>query len=885
MTSILQASLTGGELSPSLSGRVDLARYSISLELCRNAIVQPYGGIVNRPGMRYVATTKNESDRVRLIPFQFSTEQAYALEFGDRYMRVYKDGSRINTEITTPYAVEDLPLLSYTQSADVMTFAHPDYAPRTLSRLAHDSWVMDTFDFKGGPFSDINTDTGVSVYSSAETGTVTITATSAIFSASNVGQLFYLQQRDFGLPWEPGKYVLANDIRRSDGKYYQARAAGTTGTLRPLQTNADIWCDGGVDWFYIHQGYGTALITAVASNGLSCTATVITRLPGGGTQAGFGTPKTFSSVTIGTGSCARLVSTSHGITTNGMAFVVFTLPGGGAWRFTAYAVVVDANNIDLPSIAEDWTFGLPGSGTIAFETAGNTSYGSTYKWAFCDWGGDQGYPGTVCYYQQRLVFGGCTARPDTIWMSRVNSFTDFGVSSPVVDDDPVTVTFNSTSVNAIRGLIPLDKLIVGTSGGVFAMFSGNADAVTPTNIGARLQSFRGASTIPPIGVGESVLYVQNKGQVVRDLGYDFSQDKYLGNDLTAMASHLVLGKSIEEWAWQGHPFQCVWLVRNDGTFLSMTYLREQQVVGWARHDTAGLVESVCVVPEGSEDALYLSVNRDGTRYIERMESREVLDIRDAFFVDSGLSYDGRNTGSTLMTLTGGTNWDTDETLTLTASSATFAYSAGTDIGDQVWFTDSDGIIYRLTITGVSSTTVASVIPSRTIPATMRGVPRSEWAWARNTFTGLDHLEGKTVSILADGYVQEQQTVVGGSIALTPPASVVHVGLPYDSDLKTLDPSFQAPNTTMDKMKQITRVRALLQESRGVKAGRDFDHLYETKSRGVENYDVVPSLQTGVVTVDIACNWDRSGAVCFRQSYPLPITWLALIPDTTFGGAK
>lgn len=224
---VIQASLTGGEISPALYGRVDLAIYPISLATCRNFIVQPYGGVKNRAGLRMVCEVKDSSKRVRLLPFAFNQEQTYVLELGDNYQRVVRYGAQVAyasgpdqglpAEIVTPYAEADLALLKYTQSADVITLVHPDHAPQQLGRVDHDDWTLASFGYKNGPFAAINTDRSIELTASATTGSVTIKATKDAFQVSDIGRLLYLEQKDFLAPWEVQKTIAVNDIRRSDG--------------------------------------------------------------------------------------------------------------------------------------------------------------------------------------------------------------------------------------------------------------------------------------------------------------------------------------------------------------------------------------------------------------------------------------------------------------------------------------------------------------------------------------------------------------------------------------------------------------------------------------------------------------------------------------------
>lgn len=282
----IQPSFAGGEIGPSLFGRIDMAKYQVALRKCDNFIVRQYGGVENRPGTRFVGAAKYPNRKCRLIPFQFSTVQTYALEFGHQYMRVIKDGalvlnsSNVIYEIATPYTEADLFRIKFTQSADVLTLVHPAYPPKELRRYAHDNWQLVDVVTKNGPFEDINIDESVTVYASASTGTITLTANASIFGAEQVGKLFYLEQPavDSVPVWETSKSTSIGDIRRADSNYYRAVTAGKTGTLRPSHTEGTSWDgwggsgddDTGIEWEYLHSGFGIARITV--ANGTTATA-------------------------------------------------------------------------------------------------------------------------------------------------------------------------------------------------------------------------------------------------------------------------------------------------------------------------------------------------------------------------------------------------------------------------------------------------------------------------------------------------------------------------------------------------------------------------------------------------------------------------------------
>jgi len=255
-------------------------------------------------------------------------------------------------------------------------------------------------------------------------------------------------------------------------------------------------------------------------------------------------------------------------------------------------------------------------------------------------------PHVATHYQQRRFYAQSVDNPEGIEGSRVGFFNNFGRSSPVQDDDAVTFRIVGRGYMAVRHMLGLKRLIVFTDGGVWPV--GDPETpLTPSSLVADQQTYTGVSAdVPPVVIGNSVIYLQARGSIVFDLRFDQQVEGLNGRDLTLFASHLVDGHQIECMDYQETPHPIVWCCRSDGTLLGLTYVREQNVWGWHRHDTAGDFEQVCVIPEAGEDYVYAIVNRDvggSVRYIERMASRTIRTgffNLDSFFVDSGLSYDG-----------------------------------------------------------------------------------------------------------------------------------------------------------------------------------------------------------------------------------------------------
>lgn len=299
---LLQPTMTGGELAPSLHGRVDIARYMASLKRCRNFIVRPYGGVENRGGMEY-CYGRVGSDDFRLIPFAYSTDISYVLWFGDEFVRftsggaevtpvagayssmttyaagdyvtsggvIYRslvNGNNANPPISSPadwvadpglqissvWTAEQVGALTYTQSADVLYLAHPDVPTYELRRLTANSFELRLFDAKEGPFRDLNANETIQVAASGVQGTIALTSTKDIFTANAVGALFYLEPKNLGqlLPWVVGdRGIVVGDLRRSDGKTYKAVTVPTVGTWhetgprQPIHEAGRVWDGGG----------------------------------------------------------------------------------------------------------------------------------------------------------------------------------------------------------------------------------------------------------------------------------------------------------------------------------------------------------------------------------------------------------------------------------------------------------------------------------------------------------------------------------------------------------------------------------------------------------------------------------------------------------------
>ena len=442
--------------------------------------------------------------------------------------------------------------------------------------------------------------------------------------------------------------------------------------------------------------------------------------------------------------------------------------------------------------------GTAGSGTSGATLQGGTN-STSVPTATLVIGPETGtYPGVNAYFQQRHFFANSFNDPDTIWASQTALFKNFDVAIPTIATDAITASPWTEQVNGIQWLIPMPGGLIAMTGSRAWQIIGegsyqlNVQPITPSTTQAQPQAFNGCSaTIPPIVIDYDVLYVEAVGQtIVRDLSWNFWVNIYTGADLTILSSHLFLYRQIEQWAWARNPYKLVWATCSDGTMLSMTYLKEQEIYGWARHDTQGLVWGVASITEPPVNAVYFVTQRfppspapaTGIYTMERMDNRLWQSVEDAYAVDSGISNPlaSPNAALSASSLTGA--------VVFTASSGVFSSAnvgqvirMGGGIATVGVYTDSQH---------VSGTWVLAATPSPT------GLPyASGGTWtiaAQVTTLNAPHLAGMTVIGLADGVPipragTDSPIVVGptGTVTLPFTASNVKVGLPFLPQLQTV----------------------------------------------------------------------------------------------------
>lgn len=522
---------------------------------------------------------------------------------------------------------------------------------------------------------------------------------------------------------------------------------------------------------------------------------------------------------------------------------------------------------------------------------------ATTRWREGAWSAVRGHPAAIAFYEERLGFANSTAQPQTCWLSASGAYENFAPTDnadTVLDDTAMTFTIADNQVNAIRWLAPGKVLTLGTAGGEFTVQASNLnEALTPQNVTVRGQSTVGGADSMPLKIGNAVLFVQRAGRRLYEIAYRFDTDSYAAPEMTLLAQHLTR-RGLKEIHWQAQPWAVIWCVGQEGALAGLTYLRDQDVVGWHRHSLGGAdarVLSAAVIPSAAQDQLWLAVERSiggaVRRYVEFLEDEFSPDDFAAkercHFVDCGLSYDGWNLDpSRTLTLQGGPPWTAGETKTLVASG--HAPFAPADVGRLFRFRSGEAAEPTLSVAigSVQDAMTALVELLDDAPASLQGQPSADWGATATVLAGLEHLEGETVQILADGATHPDRTVLSGTVTLDRPAAVAQAGLGYASRLETLDlEAGAADGTAAGKPRRIHRAVVRFFGSLGAEAGFSEESLEAVPFRSAStSMDASPPLFTGDRTIEFPKGWDREARIFIRQVQPLPLAVVAIAPRLT-----
>ena len=849
MSTVIQRSFTAGEISPALGARADTVLYTTGAKTVRNFIVKPEGGVENRSGTQWVSETRySGAKKSRLLKFVFSSTQTYVLEFGHLYIRFIQNGSQIMESSKTVTAMTNA-------NPGVFTSAAHGYSNGDLILLSFAGTSGANLSNRYFTVTAVTTNTFQLLKLN---GSALNTISLGTFTSGTVARVYTVVTPYVEADLRDLHYVESADVITITHRNYLPKDLSRFGTTNWTLTD-------------------TPFVPAIAApTGVNAT---------GGTGAGS------SSYQV-----TAFAADSYEESLPSTAFTLVSTPLAGSPITITWSAVSGAVEYNVYKRTAYGTYAFIGTvNTLSFvDNAIASKESETPPVARNPFVGANNYPATVSYYQQRRLYANTYNAPETVWCSRSGRFTNFTISSPLQDDDSITFSMAGRQVNEVNHLVDQGTLMVLTQQSEHTAEGGSGGVLKPLEVFPLQRTSNGSNRMQPLVINGSVLYVQQLGTAIRDFGYSNNIQNYDGDDLTLGYSHLFNKYNILAWDFQQIPNSVAYTVRDDGVLLGLTYVKSQQVKGWHRHDCGdAIIEDVCIVPEGNEHVAYYIVQRlingEIVRYVERQATRKVVDIADSIFMDATLSYDGRNSTATTMTLSGGTLWTADEELTITSSGTFFS---ATDLDNAIHFTADDGSIIRVRISSYTSSTVVKGFAHKNIPSDLQGVATPYWAKAVDELKGLWHIEGETVSILADGNVvgspysesYNTYTVTNGGIVLDKPYSVIHVGLPYISDLETLDIESVSGETLVDKKMNVMAVTYSFLESRGGWVGGSepvdsvLDGLTEIKGRSDEGYEDPNRLRTEKVEITIESNWNSNGRVFFRQVDPLPVTILAVVPS-------
>jgi len=811
-----QDTFVRGELSPRLHSSASLQLYRAGLAKCENFLTLPHGGIRRRGGTYFAGETKTSSKKSRVVSFVPSADQAYALEVGDLYIRVYSYGARVGAvEVVSPWTEAELPDLQFYQSADQMWIAHPGHALRVLTRLSHTSWTLAEYATNDGPFDEINV-TGTTLtpadYGSAVPPMTSNNTPSGLVSASVDGVNGYkVFDKALNTDWQPpvGPAVLSYDLGAGVSKVVDAysitadTATGADGLAMPSVwkfegSNDNVtwvtldsrsaetdWANGEKRFFEFrnttaYRFYRLDIAAIWQEPGAAAIdLSELSLHEAGDSQTPFNL--TASSITG--------INDNTGFQPSDVGRLIRLQGSDGAWR---WARIVARTSTTVVTIR------LYGHALPDLSPIGNWRLGALH--------GGSSYSGTVTVYEERLAI----ARRFSVFLSKTGDLDQF--SPGEADDEGMEfVNAGGGQANDIVWLADGDGyLLIATGGGIRALSgSGVDEALTPSSFKNRRFKTHGAAAIQPVSAGSSFLYVARSRQAIIELAAT-QYNRFASEEATQVSEHIPKNGVIE-LAVQETPDPVVYFPLDNGELGTFTHQPSQEVRGLHRQRVGGAltgaswaaVESVCVTPgaDGDSDDVWLVVKRTiggvTKRYIEVLQApAEYGVVMDSFNVDCGLTYSGAATG---------------------------------------------------------------------------------------TFTGLTHLNGQTVDVLAGNKVYRGLTVVGGQVTLPGGATATqaHVGLPYTSAADTLElDAGGRDGSLIGRRKKVFGVILSLLET-------DVSGLQIRSKIGGEWEDVdlptnvaddgTVSLFTGNVKVLIDDSWESNGQIEIRHVNPTPCTIRSMTP--------
>lgn len=849
----------GGELDSLVHGRIDLPIYNKSMAIMENFIALPEGGARFRNGTSFVRYTRL-NQKAWLIPFQFSDQQAYLIEATHRRFRFYKDNNII---LETP------------KNITAMTNANPG----VFTIVGHGFATGDEIYISGlvGP-TGINGKFYLVVVLSVNTfsltdifGNVINTTTSGAHTSGGAAARVY----EINTPYDEQDIEYLQVSQNADTMYI---------THRNYKPNKLVRSG--------HASWALAYATLTADPFISTFVNI-----SGVTNANPGV----------------VTSAAHGFVDGQLIY--FDSVGG--------MTQLNQNFYTVRNVTVN-TFTLETRAGVAVNTAAYGAYTAGGTATTPD-----KYPRAVCFTDAgRLMYGGTFANPSTVWGSQAPTtgtpnYDNFTTGTNATDAIIFTLAAIQGKVDVIQWMTNTNKFVVlGTFGTLRRLFGATEqEAISPTSVTAKAVNAYGCAQLLPVANGDVLFYVQRGNKTIRSLEYDISVDGYTTTDRNIVTSHLVKQGVSQLCEQQGSP-DLIWGRLSNGRLIALTYKQKEDISGWTRHYLGGshintdnitisngkviaignmpralnsdqtwfvverrinsqTVRSVeftadrPIYPEHSEFYSYDPVEdyeeEDKTKWLNALYEQQKLSCH----VDMSNTFNGSDLGRTAgATLTPSATTGTG--ITFTASAAVFD---ATMVGRELWKKydangDGGG---RARITGYTSTTVVTcdIINEDGFNNT-NAIPAGSWFLTATTISGLDYLEGETVSIQADGGTHPRRTVVGGSITLDSPTSVAIIGYRYVGRLETLNiDTGGVSGSAATKIRNVFKIAFRFYNTLGVAFGTDPYKLEPMVFRNSGDVgDRPPPLFSGIQQQTYRDRYEYDGKrIIVVQNNPAPCTLL------------
>lgn len=486
-------------------------------------------------------------------------------------------------------------------------------------------------------------------------------------------------------------------------------------------------------------------------------------------------------------------------------------------------------------------------------------------------------PGVSEFYKQRRIYAGFNSASQKLIGSRPLLFNSLYTSVPSKADDAIDITLVGRERHNINHMIELKKFIIFTDTAEWLLGTEQGAALSAASIDPSIETHYGAHPLlRPIPIGDRILFIQNITGDILDMGYEYVSDAFKADNLSRLARDLFKNKDISSWTSAVYPYNILPCSMSDGTANILTYSREHEIWAWTSWETQGEIIELASVTEITEDALYAQVKRKingvDTYFIERYQANYNDLIKDMLFVDCALSYSAYKSFSNFTVISA-----TEATVVIT--------SHGYSVTDELQLENAEGTSEcRVKVIEIIDTDTVKVSPVWSLEFPDDCPEEGKSYKCFTTVTNLGHLEGMNVWVLADGKVYKNFTVASGEITIAAPVARVHVGLPYEAEIVTLDMDAQSMRGGYI-FKSVGDITLMLSNSRGVYVGpseeTDFP-LQPILPRSTENMYDANSQLDGAYILSSHVAWSRTGGVKIKSQDPLPCNVLAIVPDVYYG---